>query len=106
MRRRTSVALQDSDRRVPTLISYVIQVQQLHIKHNYSPSDIIAMDETLIWCDMISETTFDATGMRSATLKTTGHEKARVLVVLAAKTNGTKLKPMVAFKVLNGKLQL
>ena len=31
-------------------------------------------------------------------LKTTGHEKSRVSVVLAAKADGTKLKPMVVFK--------
>jgi len=45
---------------------------------------------------MISETTFDATGMRSATIKTTRHEKARVLV--SANADGTKLKPMVVSK--------
>ena len=56
------------------------------------------MDETPVWCDMISETTIDKTGKRSITLKTTGHEKARVSVCLAAKADGTKLKPMVVFK--------
>ena len=48
---------------------------------------------------MITVTTFDATGMRSATIKTTRHEKARVLVMFAANAGGTKLKPMVVFKV-------
>ena len=47
---------------------------------------------------MISETTIDKTGKKSITLKTTGHEKARVSVCLAAKADGTKLKPMVIFK--------
>ena len=31
-------------------------------------------------------------------MKTTGHEKCRVSVCLAARANGTKLKPMVVFK--------
>lgn len=56
------------------------------------------MDETPVWCDMISETTIDATGKKSITLKTTSHEKARVPVCLAAKANRTKLKPMLAFR--------
>ena len=60
--------------------------------------DIIAMDETPVWCDMVSETTIDATGKKSITLKSTSHEKARVLVCLALKAEGTKLKPMVVFK--------
>ena len=47
---------------------------------------------------MVAETTIDAVGEKSITLKTTGHEKARVSVCLAAKAYGTKLKPMVAFK--------
>ena len=97
LRRKTSVVQQDSHRMVAKLISYVIQLWKLQFKHNYSPSDIIAMDKTLIWCDMISETTFDATGMRSATIKTTRHEKTRVLVMFAANADGTKLKPMVVF---------
>ena len=67
-------------------------------KHNYNPSDIIAMDEAPVWCDMISETTIDKTGKKSITLKTTGNEKARVSVCLAAKADGTKLKPMVVFQ--------
>ena len=56
------------------------------------------MDETPVWCDMLSETTVDVTGKKSITLKSTGHEKARVSVCLAAKADGTKLKPMVVFK--------
>ena len=66
--------------------------------HKYKASDIIAMDETPVWCDMLSETTVDATGKKSITLKSTGHEKVRVSVCLAAKADGTKLKPRVVFK--------
>ena len=47
---------------------------------------------------MVSETTIDATGKKTITLKTTAHEKSRVSVCLAAKADGTKLKPMVVFK--------
>ena len=56
------------------------------------------MKPQLGWYDMLSMTTIDATGMKSITLKLTGHEKARVSVCLAVKADGTKLKPMVVFK--------
>ena len=57
------------------------------------------MDETPVWNDMVSETTVDTTGKKTGqTLKTTGHEKSRVSVCLAAKPDGTKLKPMIVFK--------
>ena len=100
LRRKTSVAQQDPERMIGELVSYVIQVRRLQTKHNYNASDIIAMDETPVWCDMISETTIDSTanGKETITLKTTGHEKSRVSVCLAVKADGTKLKPMVVFK--------
>lgn len=98
LRRKTPVAQQDPERMVAKLVSYIIQVRRLQIKHNYAPCNIIAMDETPVWCDMISETTVDKSGIKTVTLKTTGQEKSRVSVVLAAKADGTKLKPMVVFK--------
>ena len=39
---------------------------------------------------MISETTVDKSGKKTVTLKTTGHEKSRLSVVLAAKADGAK----------------
>lgn len=98
LRRKTSITQQDPERVVAKLVSYVIRVRRLQEKHKYRPSDIIAMDETPVWCDTISETTVDTTGKKSITLKSTGHEKARVSVCLATKADGTKLKPMVVFK--------
>ena len=55
------------------------------------------MDETPVWCDMLSETTVDATGKKSITLKSTGHEKARVSVCLAVKGDGTKLLKLINY---------
>lgn len=38
------------------------------------------------------------TGQRSVTIRTTGHDKGRFTVVLAAMADGKKLKPFVVFK--------
>ena len=56
------------------------------------------MDETPLWCDMVSETTVDHVGAQTVSVKSTGNQKARITVVLAAKANGVKIKPMIVFK--------
>ena len=68
------------------------------MKHPYDAADIIAMDETPVWSDMVSETTVDATAKKTVSAKTTGHEKSCVSVCLAVKADGTKLSPFIVFK--------
>ena len=46
------------------------------MKYQYGLSDIIAMDETPVWSDMVSETTVDVRGTNTVSMKTTGHEKS------------------------------
>ena len=55
------------------------------------------MEETAVWNDMVSETTVQATSTKDVTMKSTGHEKVCVSVCLAAKLDGTKLKPYIVF---------
>ena len=98
LRRKTSIAQKDPDRLVAKVVSYVLQVRRMQAQNTYSPCNIIAMDETPVWSDMVSETTVGTTGKKTITLKTTGHEKSRVSVCLPAKADGTKLKPMIVFK--------
>jgi len=58
--------------------SYVIQVRRLQEKHKYRQCDLIAMDETPVCWDMISETTVDTTGKQIvSSLKSIGHERTR-----------------------------
>lgn len=98
LRRKTSIAQKDPDKLIDKLVSFVLQVRRLSLKYNYQAADIIAMDETPVWADMVSETTVDVTGTKTVTVKTSGHEKSRVSVCLTAKADGTKLKPMIVFK--------
>ena len=76
---------------------YILHARRLSIKYKYSPSSVIAMDETSVWNDMVSNITIDKQEAKSVCLKTIGHEKCRVSVCLAAKADITKLKPFVAF---------
>ena len=54
------------------------------------------MDETPLWIDMPGETTVSKTGQR--TIWTTGHDKGRFTVVLAAMADGRNLRLYVVFK--------
>ena len=56
------------------------------------------MDKTPCWLDMPGETTVEHVGARSVPLRTTGNEKSRFTVVLAAMADGWKLKPLVVLK--------
>ena len=94
VRRRTTESQKDPDR----LIAYILQVRQQRTRHFYSYSDIIAMDETAVWQDVLSSTTVDNVGEKSIQLKTTGHEKYKVSLCLTAKADGTKLKPFIVFR--------
>ena len=86
------------DQLIPKLVSFILYVRKLRQKHEYDPEYIGAMDETPIWLDMVAETTLDHIGKKSIPIKSTGNQKARITVVLAAKANGDKLKPMIIFK--------
>ena len=72
-------------------------IRRLQSLHNFAPHNIVAMDETAVSNDMISTTPVEATGTKDVPLKSTVHEKVRVSVCLAAKLDGTKLKPSNVF---------
>ena len=55
------------------------------------------MDETTVWHEMMSNNTVTDKEAKSVVLKTTGHEKKKVTVTLAAKANGDKLKHSIIF---------
>ena len=62
------------------------------------PSSIIVIDKTSVSNDVVFNTTIHKQGAKSVCLKTTGHEKCMASICLAAKADGTKLKPFVVFR--------
>ena len=59
LHRKTATAHQDPERLIDKLILYILHAGRLSVKYKYPPSSIIAMDETPIWNDMVSNTTID-----------------------------------------------
>ncbi|KAG1968293.1 pogo transposable element with KRAB domain [Pimephales promelas] len=95
VRRRTTVAQKDARHLTEKLVNFVTYTTRIIKAKKIQPKNIIAMDETVVWFDMVGSTTVDAKGV---SLKTTIHEKSHLTVVLSAKADGTKLKPYVVFK--------
>ena len=83
LRRRRTEA-QKTDELIDRLYAYILKIRRFHTRFNYDLRNIIAMDETAIWNDMISETTLEKRGAHTVHLKTTGHENSKVTVCLAA----------------------
>uniref|UniRef100_A0A8C6KRG3 HTH CENPB-type domain-containing protein n=1 Tax=Nothobranchius furzeri TaxID=105023 RepID=A0A8C6KRG3_NOTFU len=98
LRRRTTMAQKDPDLLTQKLVSFVDYVSKTVVSKRISEKDIIAMDETAVWFDMVSPSTINVRGTKSVALKTTGHEKSHLTVALAAKADGSKLKPFIVFR--------
>ena len=79
-------------------VAYVVHVRRLQKQFSFDDTDIIAMDETVVWNDMVSNTTVEKTGSKEANMKSTGHDQVRVSVCLTGKADGTRLKPFIVFK--------
>ena len=59
-----AVAHKDPDQLIDKLVSFVFLVCRLAMKHSYDAADIIVMDETFVWANMVSTTTADDTSKK------------------------------------------
>ena len=57
------------------------------------------MNETSVSFDLPSNTTIDELGTRTVSIHTTGHERTNFTVVLTCMADGTKLPPLIIFKL-------
>ena len=48
---------------------------RLQHQYNFAPHNIVVMDETAVWNDMVSETTVETTSVKDVPMKSAGHEK-------------------------------
>ena len=56
------------------------------------------MDERPVWIDMPWDYTIETKGSKTVSMCSTGHEKTRIFVCLAAMADGSKLLPLVLLK--------
>lgn len=94
---RQKMTLHDTAHLIDRLRSNILQVHRLKKRFQYSPGNIIGIDKTSVWNNMVAETTVEQVGKKTNSLKSTGHENIFVSVWLTARGDGTKLKPFVSF---------
>ena len=97
VRRRTTVAQKSPHDMIEKMVSFVRFMEKARVRISATPAEIIAMDETAVWFDMVGASTVHATGAKSISVKSTSHEKSRFTVILTASGSGTKYKPYVVF---------
>ena len=83
---------------IPKVLSFLTFIRQYYEVNTITDDYIIAMDQTAVFYDMASSKTITFTGDKTVSLATTGHEKLNITVILAASSNGKKLKPYCIFK--------
>ena len=83
------------DTKILNCQSFVIKQRQ---QQNFPLSMIGNMDETPIYFDIPDNNTVDRKGSSTVMIKTTGHEKTHLTLVLGCMANRHKLPPMIIFK--------
>ena len=57
LRRNTTTAQKDPSYLIDRLVSFVMHARRLQCQYNFAPHNIVAMDESAVWNDMVPETT-------------------------------------------------
>ena len=78
-----------------SLVNFVMFTRKKRMEYAYHPANVFAADETAVWIDPIGRTSITNKGAKEVAVKSTGHEKLRITVMLCAKENGTKCLPFV-----------
>ena len=73
-------------------------MRRIQKQFSFHDSDIIAMDKTVVWNDMVSNTTVKIICSEEVPAKLTGYNKVRIFVFLTGKAVGSKCKPFIVFR--------
>ena len=94
IRRKMTTAQKDPSFLVDRIVLYVVHVRRLQKQFSFRPSNIIAMNETLVWNE-ISNTIIEKTGAKEVPLKSAGNKKNQVSVCLTDKADSTKCRTFI-----------
>ena len=64
LRRKTTTAQRDASYLIDRLVSFAMHARRLQCQYNFAPHNIVVMDETAVWNDMVFETTVEVTGAK------------------------------------------
>ncbi|CAO4384208.1 unnamed protein product [Caenorhabditis nigoni] len=92
-RRATTVCQKTPEMYTSKLIDFVLFVEKTRTQKQYS--SILACDETAVYLDWSNSMTVETKGVSEVSVRTTGHDKMHVTVMLCAKDDGYKCRPFV-----------
>ena len=98
LRRRTTIAQKIPEDVKQKVMNYILFVDGLKDNCAYRASAVGAADETAIWIDPIQNTTIDKIGAKSIPIFSCGYHKAKLTVMLSAKSDGNKTAPFIVLK--------
>ena len=97
-RRKTATAQKDPSYMIDRIVSYVMHMRRIQNQFSFHDSDIIAINETVVWNNMVFDTTVEVTGSKEVPMKSTGHDNVRVSVCLTGRRDVRRCKPLILFK--------
>jgi hypothetical protein len=98
LRRRKTLCQKLPEDFTDNVINFLRHVIRMREEHSYLLSQIGNADQTLLFFYMPRNTSVEKQGLLSVTIKTTGAEKQRCTIMLAATADGDKLTPYLIFK--------
>uniref|UniRef100_A0A0K0DZW9 HTH CENPB-type domain-containing protein n=1 Tax=Strongyloides stercoralis TaxID=6248 RepID=A0A0K0DZW9_STRER len=93
LRRPTTVCQKEPDQYKEKIVDYILFVEYQRRKSNYQY--IFAADETAVYIDFSNSLTVEKRGTREIPVKSTGHDKFHITVMLTARSDGYKCRPFV-----------
>ncbi len=95
LRKKTTTCQKPPADFAPKLVDFVMFIRKQRKINQYPYGFVYACDETAVWLDPTGSQTVAQVGDKGVPVRTTGHEKMRLTVMLCARENGTKCQPMV-----------
>ena len=95
-RRPTTTCQKEPEEYAEKIVDYLLFVEQKRRTFNYTY--IYAADETAVYLDYSSSLNVENKGVQEVTVKTSGHDKLHVTVMLTARSDGFKYRPYILLK--------
>jgi len=100
-RKRTTISQQLPEDLIEKQHAFLSFILYRRIQYDYPLNLIANLDKTSLSFDLPSSTTLEVRGSKTISIRSTGHEKNCFTVILACMANGTKLEPVIIFKLKN-----
>ena len=95
LRRATTVCQKPPGELVHPICGFFLYIRTIRKTNDYPLHHVYGADEVGIWIDAAAKTTVAHTGDREIGIRSTGHDRLCITVLLAARADGYKIPPFV-----------